>query len=365
MLHFLGRVELEAGISLLSLAKISSPARGQRSVRFPWGSWAETKSATKDESLLGEELDLLILGEASQLPEMAWERRLYARLGSRKGSALALSTPNWDSGFFRDLYERGVSEDEENQEYASWKFSVLANPSFDFAEYYQAREVLDSKVFAEQYDGEFTSRRGIVFAQFEDRHFFGGDPDELQNWPTFRTWYHYKSGYNNPFICLCVAMHPGSRKLWVWAEIYQVEALVGEVLARAKELTVGRKVILNLATAGNQTLKDNLKSLGSVSVLDERKYSRKHAQVRKIQVLQTAFANPDTEIFIAQRCNNLIRDLQSCKWPEPRADRDMAEPELPTTKHLGGPMALAELVAWVKIAQYGEEYVYKAQYRRR
>ena len=91
-LDFLGRYEVKPGISLLRMCRLSSPVKGSRAVETPWGSFIKTKSTDNPDSLLGDELDLMILGEAGRIPKTVWERELRARLGPREGMVFAAST---------------------------------------------------------------------------------------------------------------------------------------------------------------------------------------------------------------------------------------------------------------------------------
>jgi len=101
--QFLDRGKIK-GVKLLDLCRCTMSRKGSKSLETPWGSWARTKSAEKPTSLLGDELDFLVLCEASQIPTVVWERYLRPRIGPRNGKVLACSTPNADAGlFFRSL----------------------------------------------------------------------------------------------------------------------------------------------------------------------------------------------------------------------------------------------------------------------
>lgn len=359
-LEFLSRMKFGGG-SVLDVCRLNNPARGSRRIETPWGSWGETKSSQKPETLLGEELDLEIFGEASQMSRTVWDRYLYPRLGPRKGRAIFVSTPNWDSGFFRDMYEQGLSE--EYPDYASWKFSVRENPTFPLEEYDLAKRTLDDKVFAEQYDGEFTSRRGLVFPQFEDAHIVEELPADLPNWPVFRCWHHERNSFNNPLVCLFVAVDPATRAMWVYDEFYRRECLPLDACQVARARTKGRRVLGNLTDFRNPTLEETLrKNLGTTKSNDERKYNQKHSLVRRLQAVQTGLKLVDgvAKIKIFRGCENLINDFNSAKWPDPRKDEaEMAEAELPTSKFMPGPLALSYLCAYLRLA--GGENIYEAQ----
>jgi len=76
--------------------KVSS--KSGMSIRFVNGTIVECKSADNSISLLGDELDLLIIDEAAVLPPNIYERYLFATTAMRKGTTIFISTPvkkNW------------------------------------------------------------------------------------------------------------------------------------------------------------------------------------------------------------------------------------------------------------------------------
>lgn len=360
MLEFLTRCPL-AGKKIIDFARLSNPSRGVRKIKFPWGSWAETKSSAKPETLLGEELDLIVIGEASQLPKSAWNRQLRARLGSRRGGALALATPNWDGGFFKEFFESGKSEDLEFDDYESWQFSVLANPTFSRAEYEIAKLTLPEKIFKEQYDGEFVSRSGAVFPQFSEAFIVNELPDELKNWPIMVGIHHEKNSFNNPISIVFVAVDPQTKHFWVVDEFYQSQTLVEEVIKEIENKVKGKRVITTLTDYYNYTLQEQLREKMSVNINNEKKYTKRHAVVRRIQVVQTALKS--REIFIYSKCENTINEFKNCKWPDPKKEEaGLAESEMPRTKFLNLPLALSYILAFCRIAQGID--IYTAQGRK-
>ena len=146
VVDFLNRFKYR-GSPLLSFCSVGMGQRGSKEIVSPWGSFIRTKSTEKPQLLLGEELDLLILSEASQIAKKPYERMLRPRLGPRKGGLLAISTPNADSGLFSELYAQ--AKDADDPEWKCWQASTLANPYFSKEEYEVARKELPPDVFKE------------------------------------------------------------------------------------------------------------------------------------------------------------------------------------------------------------------------
>lgn len=138
------------------------------------GSMVECKSADDPKALLGEELDLLIVDEASRVKEVAWVESLRPTLASRKGKAVFISTPKGKNWFYQ-LYLRGLKKD---GIYESWKLPSRENPYLDPEEIEQAKK--DAPLtFQQEWEAEFIEDAGQVFRKIRENaigHF--EDPQE-------------------------------------------------------------------------------------------------------------------------------------------------------------------------------------------
>jgi hypothetical protein len=142
----------------------SGGLHGPSSIVVEDGGEAHVLSAVHPEGLLGEELDWLIISEASRIHGDVWPRFLRARLATRLGVAVMPSTPagfNWMHGAFL----RG--HDGDAPDWASFQYRTEDNPLIPAAEIEEARASLPVHTFAEQYGGEFTQPDGSVFADFD------------------------------------------------------------------------------------------------------------------------------------------------------------------------------------------------------
>jgi len=362
-LEFLGMFEF-AGKRLIDLARVSNAARGSRVIEMPWKSFCRTRSTERSQTLLGEELDMIIMGEASQIPRAPWERMLRARIGPRNGKVLAISTPNSDAGLFMDFFENGKNEEEEWRDWYSIQFSVADNPTFDKEEIEIARKELDEKIFREQYLGEFVSRKGRVFPAFGQPHIFEEFPDGFEHWGVFRAIYHHNNAFNNPFVCLWVAIDPKNKDFWVYKEVWRPEILVSEIIAEIQEKSKGTRIIGTLTDFWNPSLQDDLRKNGlPISTNDEKQHQRKNAMVRRIQALQNALKIREedaVQVHVHESCQETIRELTAAKWRDPqKEENEMAEHPLPSDKHISCPIALSFVVARLRYMQNID--IYSAQ----
>ena len=69
-------------------------------IKFANGSLIECKTADNPTSLIGDEVDLLIIDEASRIAPMTYERELAATTMTRKGRTVFISTPRGKNWFY-------------------------------------------------------------------------------------------------------------------------------------------------------------------------------------------------------------------------------------------------------------------------
>lgn len=339
-LNFLEKVKIK-GVRILSYARITNAQRGMRTIEFPWGSFVKTKSTEKPQALLGEELDLVVLCEASQIQRSVWERMIRARIGPRNGFVLATSTPFFDDNLFSDFY-KNTKDETLKQDWAGWNFSVLCNPSFPKSEYYKAKEELDPKVFAEQYDGQFVERFGKMF-QLNPLNFVGEEAiPALIELPVI-CGLHYKS--NNPTAVVFIAIDAKNGSSYIFDEIYERDKTPRQIFPEIWKRTKGRNfrgVIVNYwDTAVQKELKDAGFMVASNS--KEKEIGQTVAYLRRLQSLSNYLkvkSDGKARLYITKNCINTINDFENAKWPQKREDEEQKhEIELPLTKHLFAPIA--------------------------
>ena len=121
----------------------------------------ECKSADTPVSLLGEELDLLIIDEAARIDRKVWEQFLFPALASRQGKVIFISTPRGKNWFWEQnnkAKERG----------ASFHFTSVENPHFPKEEWERAKEMLPAHIFKQEYMAEFLDDASAVFRNVKD-----------------------------------------------------------------------------------------------------------------------------------------------------------------------------------------------------
>ncbi len=132
-------------------------------IRFDNGSLVECKSGDNPNSLLGEEIDLLIIDEAAMLSPSVYERYLFATTAIRKGITVFISTPNRKNWFYRKYEEVRDKED-------GFVFNSPSsiNPYVPLEEIERARQSLPEDVFKQEYLAQFLDTGAGVFRGFYD-----------------------------------------------------------------------------------------------------------------------------------------------------------------------------------------------------
>jgi len=340
--QFLDRGKIK-GVKLLDLCRCTMSRKGSKSLETPWGSWARTKSAEKPTSLLGDELDFLVLCEASQIPTVVWERYLRPRIGPRNGKVLACSTPNADAGLFFDLYNKAESE----PDWERWNFSTLANPTFSKAEWGIAKKELDEKVFAEQYEGLFVSRRGKVF-DLDNRSIIE-NLKGIEYLPR-AVCVHFKA--NNPIAILFVALKFQTKEIFVYDEIREMKTLP-ELVPVIKRRLAGSVLWGVFVDYWDKAIQSEAKGLCAAVVTNhrEKEIGKQQAYIRRIQSVQNHLKiceSGQSKMRVFRKCSALIEDFDRAKWPDKKNEiEEKQEADSPLTKFIFGPLAISYLTGFM------------------
>jgi hypothetical protein len=299
-------------------ARYSTP--GPQSLLFTWGSEVHTKSEDNPDSLLGEELDWLILGEGSRLKETTYDTYLRARLGTRLGRVIVPTTPagyNW-------LYKRFYTPATEGKpDYFSKIVSVLENALFHRSEYDRAKEELPEEVFREQYDGEFVAYTGLVYRRFRrDRNIVA--PFEIP-----KHWLRYAAIDPHPQTpCAVVWVAIDEHGTWyIYDEMFIKDLTIPEISNRisGKE---GKDQIYKRLIDPNAKYVDKLRGQTASVKLQfiregiscteaDNKFESGWFRINELLTPRPVYGDPDKEqpkMFVFNTCKETINELEGCTW---------------------------------------------------
>lgn len=220
------------------------------------GSKVQVKSIRNPEDLLGEEIDWVILSEASQMQEIIWQRYIRQRVIDRGGVVIVPFTPhgnNWIKGtFYNPLLE-------DKDSLYSVMYPACARLSYPRDEWKRAERELPESVFEEQYLGRFISFSGQVYSDFSAMHKI--EPFEI---PSYCSRYVAIDTHPNaPTAALWMAVFPDGRKV-LYDELLIPDKTVPEIaeILRAKE--AGTKIISRYIDARSANVRNTI--LGTKSV---------------------------------------------------------------------------------------------------
>jgi hypothetical protein len=132
-------------------------------IRFSEAIWIQCKSTTEPQSLLGEELDMLVLDEAANISKRIWFDYLIPTTASkeRKCQTLFISTPrgkNWFYDLWLSAKEKG----------AAFHFTSLDGVSINQEEWDRIKASSPKDLFQQNFEATFLEEAATVFRGIRD-----------------------------------------------------------------------------------------------------------------------------------------------------------------------------------------------------
>ena len=289
----------------LAVCEELSSLKGEHAfVRFTNGSEVHCVSARRPESLLGQEVDWMILCEAAHLQREAYERFLRARLTSRNGRLLVPTTPhghNWIKG----LYERGMAP---SQDWQSFRFATWDNPRVSAREIEAARAELPAEVFDEQFGGAFVARAGRVYSGFERAvHVRPLTPE-----PGSTFWRGVDFGFTNPFVCLWATLDRDDRLL-VFDEYFCAGGTLSQHAAeiRRRDDALRAQGCLCAGGVADPSGRAEREELAGQGVALWPAENALLAGIDAVRRRLNARGDQSPGLVIDPRCSNLVREFES------------------------------------------------------
>ena len=287
---------------------------GDLYIQTAWGSTVVGKSADKPQSLLGQEIDLLLMSEAATMPADVWHRYLEPTLSTTRGYALFPTTPDAGAIWLHELWLRGL---EGHKDIASYTWPVSGNPTYPMEEFESKRAYYgaDHPAFREQYLGEWTFYEGTVYG-----HDFEASRNLIDPFEIPREWRRIRSidfGYRDPFCCLWFAVAEDSQRLQtgkgdllLYREYYHPQRAMAQHAQAIRELSKDEQILYTVADSSEQQSIEDLRRLG-VPAIDANRDRRAG------RMLVGDYFRDGRLKFFRGTCPNTVRELQFYRW-----DRD-------------------------------------------
>jgi hypothetical protein len=287
---------------------------------LPWATELRVKSADRPHSLLGDEVDVLVLAEAAQLKPEVWERYLRARIGPRRGRVVFGTTPRGYNWVYDAFY---VPASQGDPEYFAVTATIYDNPYHDPEDVEQARRTLSDAWFREQYLGEFTHFAGTVYADFSR----ADNVRDLDWEPDLETVAAVDFGYNTAVVLWCqvTSREDGTEELRVldeWVEHQVTTEAIAQHIAGHRWYQ--HLVAIYCDPAGESHSPQT--GLTDVALLRQSlhrpvRWPRRpedrgiRSGVDRVRSLIRS-ADGTRRLFVHPRCRRLIDDLEHYRYPD-------------------------------------------------
>lgn len=227
-------------------ASFNSPNSGNMAIRVVWPWMAstdgnavrsilETKSATNERSLQGEEIRTCILSEAAEHDERIVRKYLLTRCGK----IIYPTTPKRKAMWLHEMIVSGQEDPELGIDH--FQYDGHCNPTYDWERFRRAEKKAalnygkpeEDPEFAEQFLGLWTFEGGKVFPF---RWLEDGSPSnvihKLPHWISTATWFvSLDYGFDDPAVAIFWAVDPAGDVMGV-SEIYETHLTPGDFVRR-------------------------------------------------------------------------------------------------------------------------------------
>ena len=319
--------------------KPSHYSHKEQILKFDWAGGQSIvcgKSAEHPSGLIGEGCDLVILDEASKIPNLKriWEMYVRPTLSDKKGRAIFISTPD-GYGTFYELYLRGKTEPGwYSFNSPSWH-NIFAFPDGEEdPDLQEARQTLSKEVYEQEYKAEFTSLSGRIYGDFT-RHDNVGDYRYNYNLPTFLS---IDFGYRMP----CALFFQVVKGVDGLEHVYLIDEITHKTNMRTLDLVnaIKEKNYRLTRVFGDPAGYQVQASVGMgeaeifYQMTGHRVYSVRDKASRNINsgishVRNFILAANGTRRFhVSEKCQGIIEDIESYRYPETKDGKELKEAPL-------------------------------------
>jgi hypothetical protein len=277
------------------------------------------KGADNADGLRGVGLDFLVIDEVQDVDKEAWTAVLRPTLAVSQGRALFIGT----SKSFNFLWELFIQE-RTNPEWKSWQFKTVDSPFVSEAEIDAARQDMDAKMFAQEFEAEFSNMAGRVAHAFDRRiHVV---PRAFN--PNLPIW--IGQDFNLDPMSGVVAQKQQNGELWIVDEITRFDSSVMDLCDQldARFWRWIDRVVIYPDPAGGQ--RQHGRGESSFQILQERGFKnlrhrrRAPAITDKINAINRMLMNAKGEpkLFVDPSCARTIQSLEQTIYKEGTNDID-------------------------------------------
>jgi phage terminase large subunit len=257
--------------------------------------------------------DFIVVDEVAQMDEfwVSWRETLLPTLTDRRGKVLFLSTPVGFNHFY-DLYQEELN----NVDFKSFKFTSYDNPTLPEGEIDTIKTYSTEDSFAQEYLADFRKRQGLVYPEFKrEHHVVKEAPAEFSE-----IICGVDFGYTAPACVLKIGIDKDSH-FWVldeWYKTGQTGMQIAEVAAHYRPNMV----------YGDPAEPDKIQDLKNAGL-----YVRETNKdiIHGVDRVREMFKQ--NRVHILGHCQNLIAELESYHYADPKPDRNQSERPVKSNDH--------------------------------
>lgn len=324
------------------------------------------KSAKYPQTLVGEGLAGVIMGEAAKLKERVWTKFIRPTLADSRGWSLHTSTPEGKNWFY-ELWQRGQDPNDGNwasYRMPSWvndlvfpdgatpegiemmmaalygnesrthSLALLERCGVDDEIVDMAKDMSEER-FKQEIGADFTEFVGRVFKDFDEEVHVR----DIKYDPRYPTYAAVDYGWTNPFVCLFIQVD-------VWDNVY----VIGEYRVTRRDINDIARDLNGYPISGQvKTLFPDPAEPGDSAILEKTcrwkinngtggELKWRLEMIRQKLKVDTHVGEP--KLFIDRSCRELIREMQDYRYPDTKEEQNKENPEKPMDKDDHGPEAM-------------------------
>lgn len=320
--------------------------QGNMRIELPWGTVIEAKSAERQDQLLGEKLNGVIMAEAARHTSDTWEQYIRPALSDLRGWAIFTSTPrgyNW----FQGLWMLGQFRDK-HPDYHSWRLPSWANPVIypggrDDPEIKEMEARTSPQWFAQEIGAEFTAFAGKIYDGFNPEIHVA----PITYKPVHTNVWAVDYGWSNPFCCYDV-MIDQEDNFYVWREYQVSERATFEhaKILQARPQPDGYHVDWGAGDPRGPDQAATLTLVTGVQMYSEDIASNAHESwtlgVEHMRRMLKVQPTGKPKLIIDPSCEHLIRQMDQLHAVDPKEGRNATEGQHKHDDH--GPDAIRYLI---------------------
>lgn len=285
----------------------------------------------------------IIFDEYADQDPKKWSAVYEPMFTTTGGWAIFMGTPRGYNHFY-DLIQFAKEDDSWFYQEATWRDS----PYVSKEAIEQARSDAEKKgtlsTFLQEYELEFRSVQGAVYPTLNRKiHVVKPSeiPEELSIYAGIDFGYHTTA-------CIFVGVDK-DQNYWIFDEVYGKQEVLNDIIPRIKQKLGDKRLIMMVGDSANRDAIEVMSKdfpmvparKGAGSIIDGIDLIRNLLKPR-LQLV----GEPKPSMFISTACKNLIKEMETYKYPEDKPDRNPKDLPMKVDDH--GPDALRYVVLQLK-----------------